>query len=202
MHRLFALLVHLGAAGPLLLGIADSSFLVLPLSNDLLLVVMIAANHHRFPFYVGAATIGSALGVLLLDLVSRKEGEEGLKKMMSQKRFDYFKKKMGERAGFAVAVACIAPPPFPFSPVIAAASAFQYPRKHLLGIVLGMRAIRFSLVGVAAILLGHEILRIAKSKPFFWAMIGFIALCAIGSAFSVMNWIRRSRSGSKDPAKT
>src|SRR6185437_3433059 len=102
VHRLFAIFVHLGPAGPLILGIADSSFLFLPLGNDLLLVVMIAAKHSRFPLYVAAATIGSAIGVVLLDLVSRKEGEEGLKKMMNQKRFDYFKKKMSERAGFAI----------------------------------------------------------------------------------------------------
>jgi len=32
-------------AGPLVLGIADSSFLVLPFGNDVLLTVLIARNH-------------------------------------------------------------------------------------------------------------------------------------------------------------
>ena len=34
-----------GAAGLLVLGIADSSFLILPFGNDTLLLIMIARNH-------------------------------------------------------------------------------------------------------------------------------------------------------------
>lgn len=193
MHRLFSFFVGLGAAGPLILGIADSSFLFLPFGNDLLLVVLLARDHHRFALYVSMAAVGSVAGVFLLDLAARTGGEEGLRKMLKPKRFDYLKKKMGQRAGFAVALACIAPPPFPFTPVIAAASAFEYPRSRLLTIVFIVRAIRFSLVGLAAVMLGRQILRIAKSPAFFWAMIGFIVICAVGSAISVAGWIKRAR---------
>lgn len=193
MHRFLAYFLHLGAFGPLILGILDSSFLFLPFGNDLLLVILIAQNHHLFAPYVPIAALGSTIGVFFLDLVCRKGGEEGLKKMMKPNRFEYFKKKMSQRAGMAVAIACIAPPPFPFTPVIAAASAFQYPKKHLLAIAFTMRLVRFSLIGVAAILLGPDILAIAKSPAFTWAMIGFIALCMVGSTISVAGWIRRSR---------
>ncbi|SRR5579883_706128 len=188
--------MHLGPAGPLLLGVADSSFLFLPFGNDLLLVILLAQNHKLFPVYVPMAAVGSAIGVFLLDLVCRKGGEEGLKKMMKEKRFDYLKKKMSQRAGFAVALACIAPPPFPFTPVIAAASAFEYPRLKLLSIAFVVRLVRFTLVGLAAIWLGRQILAIAKSKEFLWAMYFFIGLCVIGSAISVAGWVRRSRRSS------
>jgi len=193
VRRLFGYFLHLGPAGPLLLGIADSSFLFLPFGNDLLLVVLLARDHHLIWLYVPMAALGSTIGVFLLDLVCRKGEEEGLKKMLKPKRFEYLKKRMAERAGFAIAVACIAPPPFPFTPVIAAASALAYPRPKLLAIAFGSRVVRFTLVGIAAIYLGHQILQIAKSPAFFWAMIVFIALCAIGSAFSIAGWIRRSK---------
>ena len=54
----------------------DSSFLFLPLGNDLLLVALTARNHGSMPFYVVMATVGSVLGCLLMDIVSRKGGEE------------------------------------------------------------------------------------------------------------------------------
>jgi len=192
--RLLAFFLHLGVFGPLILGVADSSFLFLPFGNDLLLVILLAQDHHLYLLYVVAAALGSTGGIFLLDLVCRTGGEEGLMKMLKPKRFEYLKKKIDKRAGFAVALACIAPPPFPFTPVIAAASAFQYPRERLLGIAFVVRLVRFSLVGLAAVEFGPQIVAIAKSKQFTWAMIMFIALCTVGSTISVTGWVKRSRS--------
>src|SRR6266446_96867 len=110
LRQLFAFLVHLGPFGPLILGVLDSSFLFAPFGNDLLLIVSIARRHQVFPVYVLMATIGSTLGVLLLDSVSRKAGERGLRKLANEKRFNYLKKKMSEHAAWAVIIACIAPP--------------------------------------------------------------------------------------------
>jgi membrane protein YqaA with SNARE-associated domain len=194
VRYLLAWLVSLGAAGPLILGVADSSFLFLPFGNDLLVVILSAREHARMPLFALTATIGSTLGVLLLDVVCRKAGEEGLKKMMKPARFEYFKRRMTNQAGIAIAIACLAPPPFPFTPVIASASAFEYPRRRLLGLVFLARAIRFAAVGWLAIHFGRAILRIAKAPVTTWVMLGFIILCAIGSAFQVTKWMRRSRS--------
>jgi len=193
VRHFLAWLLGLGLAGPLLLGIADSSFLFLPFGNDLLVVILTARDHARVPFYVLSATIGSTLGVLLLDSVCRKAGEEGLKKMIKPARLEYFKRKMTKQAGAAIATACLAPPPFPFTLVIASASAFEYPRQRLLGLVFLARALRFAAVGWLAIRFGREILRIARTPAATWVMLGFILLCAAGSAFQVAQWVRRSR---------
>jgi membrane protein YqaA with SNARE-associated domain len=186
-------LLRLGIFGPLILGIADSSFLFLPFGNDLLLVVLTVRDHAHLPFYIAMAAIGSTLGVLLLDAVCRKGGEEGLKRMMKAARLEYFKRRMKNSAGIAIITACIAPPPFPFTLVIASASAFGYPRARLLGCVLLARSIRFTIVGLLAIRFGREILRIAKAPVTQWIMLGFIALCVVGSVLQVMQWVRRSR---------
>jgi membrane protein YqaA with SNARE-associated domain len=191
--QLGAVLFHLGALGLIILGILDSSFLFLPVGNDLLLVYLVARRHDYLPFYVVAASLGSALGVFLLDLVCRKGGEEGIKKKMSRRRFSYLKKKMSQNAAVPLIVTCLAPPPFPFTAVIAAASAFQYPRARLLGYVFGVRAVRFTLVGLAAIWFGSRIIQISKSAEFRWFMIGFLVLCIVGSAVSITRWIRLSK---------
>ena len=133
LRHLLAWLLHLGLFGPLLLGIADSSFLFLPFGNDLLVVILTVRNHAHLALYVVTAAIGSTLGVLLLDAVCRKGGEEGLKKMMKPRRLEYFKRRMSNQASVAIGLACLAPPPFPFTLVIASASAFAYPRQRLLG---------------------------------------------------------------------
>lgn len=185
-------LIHLGVFGPLIMGILDSSFLFFPFGNDLLVVALTARDHAHLPFYVLTAALGSAAGVFLLDLVSRKGGEEGLKKLMSRPRMAYLKKKIEQCGGVAVGVASIAPPPFPFTLVIATSSAFQYPRRRLLALVIAARVLRFTLVGLLAVSLGRSILRIARTPAFTWFMVVLIATCLVGSAFQVIRWIRRA----------
>jgi membrane protein YqaA with SNARE-associated domain len=193
IQHLYVFFAHLGAFGLVLLGILDSSFLMMPLGNDLLLVGLTSLHHDRLIFYIPMAVLGSTLGVLLLDLVLRGTGEEGLKKHISGKRVEYLKKKVSDRAGFAVALAAIAPPPFPFTPVIAAASAFNYPRWKLLSVIAGTRLVRFTIIGFLAIWLGRHILTLAKTPAFVWTMAGFIGLCVAGSAYSIYGWVYRSR---------
>ena len=194
LRPLFAFLLHIGGFGLVILGVLDSSFLFLPFGNDLLLVVLVARHHGYLPLYIVAASVGSTTGVLLLDLVCRKGGEEGLNKMVSARRINYLKKKMSQSAVIPLTVAGLAPPPFPFTAVIAAASAFQYPRMRLLAYVLAARTVRFTLIGLAAMTFGQGILRFANSPQFIWLIVGFSALCFIGSGLSILRWVRMSRS--------
>jgi membrane protein YqaA with SNARE-associated domain len=188
IRRLIGWLIQHGTFGLVVMGVLDSSFLFLPLGNDLLMVGLTAQNHGRLPLYAAMAALGSTLGCLLLDLIARKGGEEGLKKIMASKRLRYLKKRVGERAGVALAVACLAPPPFPFTTVVAAASAFNYPRSKLLLIVAACRLARFTVVGLLAVWQGRRILALAKSSAFEWGMLFFIAICAVGSAVSIYKW--------------
>jgi len=190
LRHLLAVVIHLGLLGPLILGVLDSSFLFFPFGNDLLLVLLISRDHNKAYTYVPAAALGSTLGVFLLDLVARKGGEQGLKKLIKPKRLEALKKKIKENAATAIVVACVAPPPFPFTPVVAAASALQYPRARLLATVFGSRLVRFSIVAAAAVWLGRRILAIAKSSAFECFMAAFILFCLVGSVISVVRWTR------------
>jgi membrane protein YqaA with SNARE-associated domain len=55
----------------------------------------------------------------------------------------------------------------PFTPVIAAASAFQYSRRKLLLLAFVARLARFSIVAALALIFGRQILSIARSTAFF-----------------------------------
>jgi membrane protein YqaA with SNARE-associated domain len=183
-------LFHLHYFGPFVMGVMDSSFLFLPFGNDLLVVGLVARHHDGWPFYVLSAVCGSTLGVFLLDLLARKGGEKGVQKAAGQKRFEMLKRRIGEKGGRALVIGCIAPPPFPFTMVVAVNSALGYPRQRLLWTVAGARAVRFTILSLLAIKFGRAILRIANSEPFRWTMICFSVLCIVGSVFSVVKWIR------------
>jgi membrane protein YqaA with SNARE-associated domain len=189
IRHLLAFFLQFGAFGLLSLAIADDSFLFLPIGSDLLTVLLVVRHHEQLPLYVLAATVGSTIGVLLLDLVCRKGGEETLKRLVKPKLLGYLKQRMEKHAAVVLIVSCIAPPPFPFGASIAAASALQYPRARLLGLVFAARAVRFSLVGWAAISFGRHILRVANSDEFLWVMAAFIAVCIVGSVVSIVHWV-------------
>lgn len=197
----FHFFLHIGYFGPLLLGVIDSSFLFLPFGNDILVVLLIANHHQRLPWFVLMAAAGSTIGVFFLDLVARKLGEPGIEKMAGKKRFETLKKKVGSRAGVAVVLASLIPPPFPFTLVIATASALKYSRLRLLLFNAFGRAIRFTIVGLLAIEFGHQVISVAKSPAFRYTIIGFFLLCLVGSVFSIWNWVRHTRSSRQANAK-
>lgn len=190
LHFIFSI----GYFGPLLMGVLDSSFLVLPFGNDILVVGLVAHNHHGIPIYVLSAACGSTLGVLMLALVSRKIGEEGIRKLAGQKRYEKLKDHIGSHAGPAIALGGLAPPPFPFTMIIAAAAALDYSLWKLLAINFVTRACRFALLSWLALKFGQQVMAIAKSKPFEWGMAAFIFLCIVGSAYSLWRWFRHSHA--------
>lgn len=75
---LFFLVGKFGGLGLLAIGALDSSFLFMPFGNDLLLIGLTAHHPARMPYYAGMAALGSMLGSLTIDCVSRKGGEKGL----------------------------------------------------------------------------------------------------------------------------
>ena len=179
------------------MGALDSSFLFLPFGNDLLVVTLVARNHHGLPWYVIAAALGSTLGVFLLAFVAGKLGEEGIKKMAGLKRFDRLSRMIKKHGAVAVVLACIAPPPFPFTMVIASAAALKYSRLRIAVINFFARAARFLVLGLLAIRYGKAILKMADSTVFRWTMIVFIVLCLAGSAFSIYGWVKNVRPDKK-----
>ncbi|HEV3202372.1 MAG TPA: hypothetical protein VGZ73_30960 [Bryobacteraceae bacterium] len=197
---LFVHLVRMGGLGLLLLGLLDSSFLVMPLGNDLLVIVMTARHPQSMPYYAAMATVGSLLGCLLLNEVSRKGGEAVLEKYVSGRRLQYVQKKMAKGAGWALAVAALMPPPFPFTPFVMAAGALKYPRRALLTTLAAARLARFALEGLLAILFGRKIVRIVQTPAFEVVVFVLIAISILASMASVYSWVRKSKPIEAGPA--
>jgi membrane protein YqaA with SNARE-associated domain len=186
-------LFPLGSLGLLLIALADSSFLFIPVGCDLLLILLVARGHPAYLVYVLAATFGSALGVLLLDIACRRIGEKGLAKLVSTRRLQLIKKKLRDRSGLMLAAASLAPPPFPFTGCVAASSLAKYPRKKLLSVVFIGRLARYSLIAWAGIHYGAAIMRTSQRNGVRSFGLVFILVCVAGSIFTAVGWVRSSR---------
>jgi membrane protein YqaA with SNARE-associated domain len=187
----------LGGFGLLLLGILDSSFLFLPLGIDLLMVGLTAQHHDRMLYYAVMAAAGSVIGTFTTDWVSRKGGEAGLEGRVSPRRLQYIQSRVKKSAGVALAVAAVAPPGFPYTPVIIVAAALQYPRARLHIIVAIFRLVRFILEGLLAIQFGPRILKIAELPVVQHTILAIVAVSIAGSAWSLY----KLYTGSKRKAK-
>lgn len=196
LRHLFSVFLHLGISGLLIVGILDSSFLFMPLGNDLLVVAMAAKAGGLLMalFYAAGATAGSVLGCLILDVVARKGERAGLERHVPKNRLQYVERKVKKEAAWALAVSALMPPPFPFTPFVAAAAALQYPRKKLLGVIAGTRFVRFSAEGTLATYFGKNVLGFAALPAVHWFIIALIVVSLVGSTVSIYRLAKRSRS--------
>jgi membrane protein YqaA with SNARE-associated domain len=182
---------HAGIGGLLIVGFLDSSFLILPFGNDVLLIALSAHHHGMVAFYALAATAGSVLGCWLTIWLSGK-GEERLRKRVSGKRLNYIEDKVKKHAGWMIAFASVMPPPFPFTTFVAGAAAFDYPKKRMFSIIGGARFARFAAEGWLAIAYGAAILRFLRSRELEYVVVPLVLVSMAGSVVSVYKWIKSS----------
>jgi len=185
--------MRLGLFGLFLMSALDSSFLVLPFGNDLLLIALVSRNRESLIWivYVIVSALGSVVGVLFVDLVMRKAGEAGLERFVSRKRIDKLKAKIENKGGLTVFVATLIPPPFPFTPVVMTASALQSPRGKLLIAVFLGRLVRFGIEAVLALYFGRQLIAFIDSDVVTYIVYALIGIAIILSTLSLMRWLKR-----------
>jgi membrane protein YqaA with SNARE-associated domain len=190
---IFRFFRRLGPWGLLVLSALDSSFLVLPFGNDLLLIGLVSADRNgpAWLLYVLVSVAGSLIGVWVVDLVMRKAGEKGLEYFVSRVKIEQLKRRIENKAGITVFVATVMPPPFPFTPVIMTASALQYPRNKLFGAVALGRLVRFTIEAVLALYFGRHVIRFIRSEIWAYVAYGLLVIGAIGTMLTILKWINR-----------
>lgn len=185
---------RLGLLGLFLLSALDSSFLVLPFGNDLLLIALVSSNRDSLKWiaYVLVSAIGSVVGVFVIDLLMRKTGEKGLERFISQRKIEKLKSKIKNKAGITVFVATLIPPPFPFTPAVMTASALQAPRGKLLAAVFFGRLVRFGVEAVLALYFGRQVIAFMNSDVVTYIVYALIGIAVVLSTLSVLRWVKRN----------
>jgi|HigsolmetaAR201D_1030396.scaffolds.fasta_scaffold11729_3 Uncharacterized membrane-associated protein len=185
----------LGGLGLFLISVLDSSILVIPFSNDLLVIVFAAQSPSRAPYYAVIAALGSAIGTAILDTIARVGGEEGLEKRVNRERLNRVKQRAQRYAGWILAVGALVPPPFPYKLFVSAIAALQYPRARLLAISGVARVVRFSIVAALGAVFGDQILQLADNALIEYSLIALIIVSVAASAVSLYRWIKQSGNG-------
>jgi len=191
---IFRFFRRLGLLGLFLMSTLDSSFLVLPFGNDLLLIALVSANRNSLIWiaYVLVSALGSVVGVLIVDVIMRKAGEKGLERFVSAKKVETLKAKLENKSGITVFIATLIPPPFPFTPVVMTASALQSPRIKMLTAVFLGRLIRFGMEAVLALYFGRQMIAFLNSDVVTYFVYGLIGLAIVLSTLSLLRWLKRN----------
>lgn len=188
LTRLSEYLITFGAFGLFIVALLDSTFVPLPSSVDALMLLLSATYPSWMLLYAFMATSGSALGCLILYLISRRAGARALNRF-SEKKQARVKNLIERYDMMAVLVATLLPPPFPFKLFVVSAGVFRFSLvRFMLAIVVG-RGFRFLLEGYFAVRYGAEAKEIlAKYYP--WIGMGLVA----GIVLFVIVKQRRKRS--------
>jgi len=141
------------------------------------MILLSTTNPSWMLLYAFMATAGSAIGCLILYLISRRAGARALNKF-SEARQQRVKNWIERYDAFAVLVATLLPPPFPFKLFVVSAGVFRFSLlRFMLAIVAG-RAFRFVLEGYFAVRYGAQAKEIlARYYP--WIGLGLVAAILI-----------------------
>lgn len=173
------------------LGMLDGSFVPLPGSLDALLIYYVSRHHAPWLYFVLMATAGSVAGGFVTYRVSRRGGEEALKKKLG-KRADKIVRGFSRWGFWSVLLGAMAPPPVPTTAFIAAAGALQYSlRRFLLALIVG-RSLRFVLIALITLRYGKGIFRFFAREHQF-ALWTLIALAVAGGIAALWYYFRQRK---------
>ena len=174
LTRLSEYLITYGAFGLFAVALLDSTFVPLPSSADALMLLLSTTNPSWMLLYAFMATSGSALGCWILYLISRRAGSRALNRFSEAKQ-QRVKNWIEKYDAFAVLVATLLPPPFPFKLFVVTAGVFRFSLlRFMLAIIVG-RAFRFLLEGFFAVRYGAQAKEIlTKYYPFIGLGLGVV----------------------------
>ena len=173
LTRVSEYLVGFGAFGLFTLAILDSTFVPLPSSVDALMLVLSTTHPSWMLLYAFMATAGSAIGCLILYLISRRAGARALNRFSERKqaRVKYWIERYD---AISVLVATLLPPPFPFKLFVVSAGVFRFSLLRFMLAVVAGRAFRFLLEGYFAVKFGAQAKEVlAKYYP--WIGLSLVA---------------------------
>lgn len=189
MKWLQSLLIGFGALGIFAIALLDAAFIPLPGGAD---VVVMALSHHNnamMPLYVLAAVAGSTIGSLFLYYLALKGGDAALRKFSPEKRARV-EDLINRYDIWALVLASVLPPPFPFKLFVLSAGAFRMQLWRFITALVVGRGFRFILEGWMAIHYGEQAMDIFKQH---YPKIGLGIAAAIVFIFLFNSLLKRRR---------
>ena len=191
LARLTEVLITFGPFGLFAVALLDSSFVPLPSSADALMLLLTTSHPRWMVVYALVATLGSAIGCLVLYYVSRRAGQRALARFSEAKQ-KRVKNWIERYDVISVLVASLLPPPFPFKLFVVSAGVFRFSViRFLIAILIG-RGFRFLLEGYLAVRYGAQA-KVILAKYYPWIGLGLAVLIVV---FFVVRKVLKRRTGS------
>jgi membrane protein YqaA with SNARE-associated domain len=189
-HSVHRWLYRLGGVGLIAIGLADNSVVPLPGSMDAFTILLSSGHKEYWWYYAMMATVGALIGGYVTYRLAAKGGKEALEKEIGQKRAEKVYRKF-EKSGFwTVLIGAMLPPPFPIVPVLLAAGALQFSRKHFLTALAIGRGVRFFIEAWLGQRYGTHILGFFSRyyKPVLYTLIALAVAGGIGAFVYYKHW--------------
>jgi membrane protein YqaA with SNARE-associated domain len=161
LERLGEYLLALSIPGLFAIALLDSAAIPLVGGPDGMVMLLAWQRPDRLLWIVLAASLGSALGCLILYRIGRAGGEMVLARI-SPRRKKWVKHKVETNAFWAVFLGVIVPPPFPTKPIILAAGVFHTPQISFFLAALTGRTARYFAMAYMGSRFGDQAAEIIK----------------------------------------
>jgi membrane protein YqaA with SNARE-associated domain len=183
------LLGPLGIFGVFVIAFADSALLGMPV--DAAVAFYVYQDHRRLLFYVGLASLGSALGSIPLYIIGYLGGEKVLRKRISEERFLRIHRSFEQHEFWALMFPGMLPPPMPFKIFVLGAAVFEMRFRDFLAAIFAGRFIRFLVLSLLTLWFGPQIVGLAGTvfrQHFYWVL----AVVAVGILiWLLLRWRKR-----------
>jgi membrane protein YqaA with SNARE-associated domain len=185
---LWALLKPLGAWGVLAIAALDGAFLGLPM--DAIVASYVYQDRARFVLYAFMASVGSALGSIVIYVIGYKGGEELLRKRIPPARFERIHQAFDKHPFWSLMLPAMLPPPTPFKLFVLAAALSEMSFARFLLAIFSGRMVRFVLLGLLTIKFGPDVVQwfgTAFRQHYYW----FLGVVVVGLAIWLL--VRRRK---------
>ncbi len=155
---LWALLKPLGAWGVLVVGAIDGAFIGLPV--DAVVASYVYQDRGRFVLYALMASVGSALGSIVIYVICYEGGEELLRKRIPAARFERIHEAFDKHPFWSLMFPAMLPPPTPFKLFVLAAAVSEMSFARFLLAIFSGRMVRFLVLGLLTIKFGPDVVHL------------------------------------------
>lgn len=189
----WGVLKPLGSWGVFAIAALDGAALGLPM--DPIVAAYVYQNRSRFLLYVLMASVGSALGSIVIYVIGYTGGEQLLRRRISPERFDKFHRAFQKHPFWSLMFPAMLPPPTPFKLFVLAAAVSEMQFSHFLLAIFAGRFVRFLALSVLTLIFGPEFVRISGTmfrEHLHWVL----AAVAVGLAIWLV--VLRAKRNKKD----
>lgn len=192
---LWAFLKPLGAWGVLAIAALDGAFIGLPI--DAVIAGYVYQNPARFFWYALMASLGSALGSIVIYGIGYKGGEELLRKRIPAHRFEKIHSAFDKHPFWSLMFPAMLPPPTPFKLFALAAAVSEMGFWRFLLAIFSGRMVRFLVLSLLVLKFGPEVVQlfgnIIRQHYYIVMLIAVAALIA---------WLLRRRATAMNQSRS